>query len=403
MLFGIGLIFILIVVSGAIAYLGDLIGRRVGKKRISIFGLRPKYTSIVITIASGIMIVSVTIAVILLVFKQARTAFFGIQKMVQELKETEASLSELQVKYDEEEKAYKESMEKLSATLDENKKALDENKKAMESKQAELDDILGAINLKSVELSTLQESSKSLSDNVKTLNGELYVLEKSRKELEQKIQDLNREYADTLGEKYHDMLHGEIVYKKDQALARVTIPGDATEKELENRILLSINNIFKEAISKGAIIEDDAALVFEQQFKSLNTALQNSREDTIVELRSHTNVLKGQPVYITLTIVDNSVIYRKGQILEKAVTEPGMTQERISAMLTEMLARTSAEARLAGMVPDVGDGQVGSIPARRFIEVLREIENSSRARTVELFAVEDTRLSDRLQVDFKVY
>ena len=53
---GVLLIIAVILLSGLIAYLGDQIGMKVGKKRISVFGLRPKYTSIIITVFTGVLI-----------------------------------------------------------------------------------------------------------------------------------------------------------------------------------------------------------------------------------------------------------------------------------------------------------------------------------------------------------
>jgi len=46
---GIILIVILLVASGLIAYAGDYVGRKAGKKKLSIFNLRPKYTSRIIS------------------------------------------------------------------------------------------------------------------------------------------------------------------------------------------------------------------------------------------------------------------------------------------------------------------------------------------------------------------
>lgn len=64
---------LLTVVMGAIiAYWGDLIGRRYGKKRLSWFGLRPKYTAILITSIAGALISTITIAVLFLLVPPIR-------------------------------------------------------------------------------------------------------------------------------------------------------------------------------------------------------------------------------------------------------------------------------------------------------------------------------------------
>lgn len=46
----------LVVVSGFIAYFGDILGRRMGKKRLTLFNLRPRYTAIVVTTITGMII-----------------------------------------------------------------------------------------------------------------------------------------------------------------------------------------------------------------------------------------------------------------------------------------------------------------------------------------------------------
>jgi len=56
--YGIVLIAVLAIMGGAIAYIGDKLGTRVGKRKLSIFGLRPKHTSIIVTIITGILIAS---------------------------------------------------------------------------------------------------------------------------------------------------------------------------------------------------------------------------------------------------------------------------------------------------------------------------------------------------------
>src|SRR5688572_23869786 len=48
-------------VSGLIAYVGDLLGRRMGKKRLTVLGLRPKHTAILFTIVTGVLIACVSL------------------------------------------------------------------------------------------------------------------------------------------------------------------------------------------------------------------------------------------------------------------------------------------------------------------------------------------------------
>lgn len=67
MFIGIAMFFVLMLMGGLIAFLGDKIGSKVGKKRMTLFGLRPKYTSIIVTIISGVLISFLTVAVLAVV------------------------------------------------------------------------------------------------------------------------------------------------------------------------------------------------------------------------------------------------------------------------------------------------------------------------------------------------
>ena len=81
MFIGIAMFFVLMLMGGLIAVLGDKIGSKVGKKRMTLFGLRPKYTSIIVTIISGVLISFLTVAVLAVVNENVRVALFGLSKL----------------------------------------------------------------------------------------------------------------------------------------------------------------------------------------------------------------------------------------------------------------------------------------------------------------------------------
>ena len=91
-MYGLFLIMVLVVTGGAIAFIGDRLGSRVGKKKLTMFGLRPKYTSILVTILTGISITTVTLAVMTTVSENVRTALFGMEQLRYSMAETENRL-----------------------------------------------------------------------------------------------------------------------------------------------------------------------------------------------------------------------------------------------------------------------------------------------------------------------
>ncbi len=79
------LIFTLIIISGLIASIGDYVGLKIGKKRVSVFGLRPHYTAIFVTIVTGILIAIITITVLTISSQDVRTALFGMEELKDQL------------------------------------------------------------------------------------------------------------------------------------------------------------------------------------------------------------------------------------------------------------------------------------------------------------------------------
>lgn len=53
---------LLVVMCGFIAYSGDLLGRRLGKRRLTLWGLRPRHTAIVVTVFTGMLIAGLSLA-----------------------------------------------------------------------------------------------------------------------------------------------------------------------------------------------------------------------------------------------------------------------------------------------------------------------------------------------------
>ncbi|MDR7485851.1 MAG: DUF3084 domain-containing protein [Armatimonadota bacterium] len=92
---GLILIPILILVSGAVAYIGNLVGRATGRRRLSIFGLRPRYTAHIITVLTGMLITIISLASVLLVSKDARVALFQLNELREQIADAEARLREV--------------------------------------------------------------------------------------------------------------------------------------------------------------------------------------------------------------------------------------------------------------------------------------------------------------------
>jgi len=86
------LIPVLIVLSGAIALVGNAVGRNIGRRRLSIFGLRPRYTAQVITVLTGMLITVTTLLVVLAFSQEARVALFRLNEVLRETRRLEEEI-----------------------------------------------------------------------------------------------------------------------------------------------------------------------------------------------------------------------------------------------------------------------------------------------------------------------
>lgn len=94
--FGVLLVAIIVLVAGLIAYVGDRVGHQVGRKRMTLFGLRPKYTSTIVAVGTGMTIAFVATVVPLLTTPLARQAFFHLSEINERVNQLQAQAAQLE-------------------------------------------------------------------------------------------------------------------------------------------------------------------------------------------------------------------------------------------------------------------------------------------------------------------
>lgn len=80
-----GLVALLVLLAGVIAYAGDRLGTWVGRRRLTLFGWRPRRTGQIVGVAVGILIMLTTIGVLALAFRNAAQTLVNAQRTADEL------------------------------------------------------------------------------------------------------------------------------------------------------------------------------------------------------------------------------------------------------------------------------------------------------------------------------
>ena len=90
------LILSLLVLGGILSTLGDRLGTRVGKARLSIFKLRPKSTAVLITVFTGSIISAISFAIMVAFNSQLRVGLFELEDIQAKITEREKDLKKLE-------------------------------------------------------------------------------------------------------------------------------------------------------------------------------------------------------------------------------------------------------------------------------------------------------------------
>ena len=95
---GIGNLAVVMAIAGAVAYVGDRVGHQVGRRRLSLFGIRPRYTSTIVAIATGVIIALVVSLTAIFASQEVKTAFFKLNSINQQIGELQARQRDLEAK-----------------------------------------------------------------------------------------------------------------------------------------------------------------------------------------------------------------------------------------------------------------------------------------------------------------
>ncbi len=101
-------IIFLLLLGGLLSTLGDLLGSKIGKARLSILKLRPKKTAILITILTGSIISASSLSLMILVNRQLRLGLFRLGDLQKKLQDSRQVLIPLKLEREKLEKKIKD-------------------------------------------------------------------------------------------------------------------------------------------------------------------------------------------------------------------------------------------------------------------------------------------------------
>lgn len=376
---GIRMIIIMAIVGGLIAYIADKMGSKIGKKKMSVFGLRPKYTSILLTVISGTMIAVLTIGVMTIASQSARTALFGMEKLQQELKllneekaDAADALSEAKNKVDEQ----NQQISILDAKIKESTREND----AMDAKLAQINE----------KYSQAQAEVASLTDAKVQLTGEIENLEKT---------------TDALRKGIINMREGQVYYRAGEIVYAGVMRGGLKHEENVAQVNWLLQNANEIALQRLGVQQEEQPLQAIWISKNMVTdainALDQSKGNLFFRIRTVANIIVGELVVCEIEIFENQFIYPDGSLIlsqEYADAVPESYENIIMAFLTQVNHR----AVEAGVLPDPLTGKVGNMDAATMIETSNAMRRTNGKFTLRAYAKGDITTAGPVRVRLEV-
>ncbi len=391
------LILAVLILGGVLSTLGDRLGSRIGKARLSLFRLRPRKTAVLVTVLTGSLISALTLGLMVAVSERLRVGLFQLDQL-------EARLSNSR-------KALQTSGAQLARTENQLHQAQGERQRAeADRRRADQGRATARGQLKQVEaraqqlraaLAPLQQRRRQLEAerdrlgrDVKARDGELRQLQERTARGQQELKQLEG--------KVLALRSGDVVLSSAQPLivAQVAIPKPTVAKQVVEDLLRQANLRAFEQVLPGQKPDRQLLLIPRSEVLKVEQAIGNGGS-WVVSILSAGNVLRGENQVLAFTDVrPNQRVVNKGQVLASVTLDPlELSSDQVRARLNLLLAAARTEAMRQGSL-------AGSIQfdVEAFNELGRQLSDRKVRRVVVLQAVSlrDSDTADAVVVELRI-
>lgn len=352
-MYGITLILTLAIVGGAIAYIGDRLGMNVGRKKLTLFGLRPKHTSILVTIVTGVLIASASIGVLSIASQDVRTALFRMKEIQGELKGLQADYAEIKGQRD---LAQRELLEA----------------------ETEVEHQRQAIKLNELEIARMSTEVDSLL--------------KQASELQEITEELRTDYA-VLSTAWGQIRNVNIAFNASEVILTTVFQKGMDRTQIRAALEEFIQEVDGVAYRRGGRAQEQGPYraIFIQpgilDFAAEDILL--AQGDVIVRAVSESNTIPGVPVLVYLENYLDQMIFSRGTVLASASWDPQGSVD-IDQVILEILSEANAVAIDAGVTISRERGAAVLLPGGYFLDAIYASRSINKPVSIRLVVAEDT-------------
>lgn len=384
MKFGFGFTLLLLILGGFAAYQGDRVGMIVGKRKLSLFGIRPRYFSRIVSVATGIIIVMITMGGVLLISDTAQKAIFGIEALQSDLARLNAQVNELS-----------ELQERLTR---ENELLRAQNE---------------ALHAENAELSAMQMELAAANDE---LRREQEMLEAILDELEGRFDTLQVSGAWM----WEILLQTPLVYKYGDLIGNyvVTVTDDRAQVIAEvERVLAEVNETLWAAGAGDSGTGTGKAYTLERYIPGLIDLSEEEHiafvvdglmavpdlKTAVIQVVANRHTPVGEQVSLVFNLGVNQKVFDAGEVVLQRTfdgSKPGAELFGELWLWLESDVRSAARAR--GLIEGPDGTVTGELSPATLFSVVEEIRQ--HGGLVDVFAISATEAwtSDELHLEFRV-
>ncbi|MCX7800679.1 MAG: DUF3084 domain-containing protein [Fimbriimonadales bacterium] len=339
----VGFVVLVVLLGGVIAFLAARLGRRLGKKRLSLFGLRPRHTAELMTVGAGVLIPLVTVLIVMAASRDAREWLIRGRLLAQDTQRLQSQVANLEA---ERASLGTEIRGKAEQVADLNRRL-----GRLQVRLRELDARAERYRAQSAEASRkaarLQARVAALSKDLATKLAELQSaqekVERTRREyatLEREFQAINREREDAYRENLR-LDQENAALSRDVAQAKREVEQLAADRQRLESDLATVRNAYEQTLRNFEADLERIKLQRDQRQAELKAAEEQLAMRT-EQLRQSIGRTRTEPM-----------IFAIGEELARYPVEARLTRETADAALRSLLriARTRASERGAQPLP----------------------------------------------------
>lgn len=405
-------------VCGFIAYWGDILGRRMGKRRLTLFGLRPRYTAIVTTTITGMLIAILTIFSLAAVNKEFQQLILQGHRIVRGYNAAREKYNQVTKKL---RKATNEAQEavKKGDSLTRQIDLIDDNLARMESQlsiskaglartEADLKGAQG-------NLDAAERQLADKKDQVRKQEAAIETLKATRQELEVEKEAWNKGYS--------QLRAGTIIFRPNQDIARRVIRCAQEKNEIRAELYGLLNEASKIAENEGATVGDNGRAViirpikqvFEGQERKFTEAdiinyiadlIHSGSGSVVARVYSITNSFEGEQTLVDCEPIANRLIYLAGDEVASTEIDGSLSRGDIfSSLVTFLQNDVSSAARLKGVSPKYTETgpSVGEIDDwNEVFDMVLKIKSTGKKVQVKAIAARETWSVGPMLVNFTI-